>query len=496
MMVRKTFTFAVLAAAALPAYAMAQAAAAKCEIDEGKPKQVKDANTALVTAGLVSKPDEKKKQITKAVSLLTTPQANANPAGRAWLLGRALVTISSLPDQPVVAPKASLGYAGANPTETIDIVLAADSAFDVVEQQFPQCESETEQYRRVPYVGLVNQAVNLYNAKSVDSAVVIANRALVIYPKSPVAYNIIGNAAQGKEDIPGAVDAFKKMLVAIGTDTAYADDKKQVMMSIGQLLSAAAEGAEGAKKADLAKQAADAYQAYLKEYPNDAGAQSGLARAQLMAGDSASANKIYADMLSNPAQFSDMQLFEAGVNAARSEKHKEAAQLFEAGLEKNPYYRDGLFNVAVTYLQANQLDKLPPIMDRLVQVDPNNPENYRVFVNFYQEKVKTEKNTNAKRALSDSVLKYYKLFSEPAAKVTFNLFSHDGAKHTLAGNIENLGAAAKTYTLKVDFLDKTGNSIATQEATVGAVDPKQSKPFRMTVEKEGVVAFKYAPVDK
>jgi tetratricopeptide (TPR) repeat protein len=360
----------------------------------------------------------------------------------------------------------------------------------------PQCESETEQYRRVPYVPLVNQAVNLYNAKQVDSAVAIANRALVIYPKSPVAWNVIGNAAQGKEDIPGAVAAFQKMLAAIGTDTAYADEKKQVMMNIPQLLAAAAETAEGAKKAEYAKQAADAYQAYLKDYPNDAGAQSGLARVQLMAGDSASANKIYSDMLAAPDRYSDMQLLEAGVNAARAERSKEAAALFEAGLKKNPYYRDGLFNLSVTYLQSNQLDKMPPVMERLITVDPNNPENYRVLVNYYQEKVKAEKVTAQKKLLSDSVLKYYKLFSEPAAKVTFNLFSHDGAKHTLAGNIENLSAAAKTYTLKVDFLDNTGNTVATQEATVGAVDPKTSKPFRITVEKEGVVAFKYAPVDK
>jgi acyl-CoA thioesterase FadM len=80
--------------------------------------------------------------------------------------------------------------------------------------------------------------------------------------------------------------------------------------------------------------------------------------------------------------------------------------------------------------------------------------------------------------------------------VTFNLFSHDGAKHTLGGTIENLSPAAKTYTLKVDFLDNSGNTVATQEATVGAVDPKTSKPFRIAIEKEGVVAFKYAPVDK
>ena len=492
MMVRNTFVLAVLAAAASPALALAQA---KCEIDDGKPKQVKEARDALVTAGLLGKPDEKKKQLIKATGLLTSPAANANPVGRNWLLGRALVTWSAMADQPVVTQKSAIGYTGA-PQETIDLVVAADSAFDAVEQALPQCEVETEQYRRVPYVPLVNQAVNLYNAKQVDSAVAIANRALIIYPKSPVAYNVIGNALQGKEDIPGAVEAFKKMLIAIGTDTAYVEEKKQVMLNIPQLLAAAAENAEGAKKTELAKQAAAAYEAYLKDYPGDGGAQSGLARVQIMAGDSASANKIYADMLSAPDRYSDMQLLEAGVNAARAEKTKEAAQLFEAGLKKNPFYRDGLFNLAVTYLTSNQVDKMPPVMERLISVDPNNPENYRVFVNYYQEKAKAEKVAATKKVLNDSVLKYFKLFSEPAAKVTFNLFSHDGAKHTLGGQIENLSPAAKTYTLKVDFLDNTGNTVATQEATVGAVEPKTSKPFRITVEKEGVAAFKYAPIDK
>ena len=196
MMVRKTFMVAVLAAGALPALAGAQAPAAKCEIDEGKPNQVKDARNALVTAGLIGKPEEKKKQVMKAVGLLTTPQAASNNVGRNWLLGRALVTLAAMPDQPPVTTKASLGYSGA-PQDQVDIVLAADSAFDVVEQAMPQCESETEQYRRVPYVPLVNQAVNMYNAKQIDSAVALAERALAIYPKSPVAYNVIGNARQG-----------------------------------------------------------------------------------------------------------------------------------------------------------------------------------------------------------------------------------------------------------------------------------------------------------
>ena len=82
MMVRKTLMLAALAAAAVPAVLTAQAAAAKCEIDEGKPNQLKDARTALVTSGIVGKPDEKKKQLTKAIGLATSPQANANQVGR------------------------------------------------------------------------------------------------------------------------------------------------------------------------------------------------------------------------------------------------------------------------------------------------------------------------------------------------------------------------------------------------------------------------------
>ena len=113
MMVRKTSLVAALAVGALRRRSR-QTAAAKCEIDDRASRaELRTRRTALVTAGLVGKPDEKKKQITKAIGLLTTPQANANQVGRNWLLGRALVTLASLPDQPTVAPKASLGYTGA-----------------------------------------------------------------------------------------------------------------------------------------------------------------------------------------------------------------------------------------------------------------------------------------------------------------------------------------------------------------------------------------------
>jgi tetratricopeptide (TPR) repeat protein len=494
MMVRKTFMVAVLAVGTLPGIVRAQAPA-KCEIDDGKPGQVKDARNALVTAGLLGKPGRQEETDHEGDRPAHDATGQREPGWAQLAPWPRPCDTRRNADQPSVAPKASLGYTGLRRIRSTSCSPRTRRSMSSSRRchSVKRRRSSTVASRTLP---LVNQAVNLYNAKQADSAVALAQRALIIYPKSPVAYNVIGNARQAKDDIPGAVDAFQKMLVAIGTDTAYADEKKQVMLNIGQLLAAEAESSEGAKKQEYAKQAAVAYQAYLKEYPTTPARSPDSRALSFWRATVRAPTRFTPDMLAAPDKYSDMQLPEAGVNAARAERAKEASQLFEAGLKKNPYYRDGLFNLGVTYLGTNQLDKMPPILDKLTTVDPNNPENYRLWVNYYQDKVKAEKNPAAKKQLSDSVLKYFKMFSEPTVKVTFNLFSREAAKATLAGNIENLSAASNTYTLKVDFLDNTGNTVATQEATVGAVDPKASKPFRITVEKEGIAAFKYAPLDK
>ena len=79
-------------------------------------------------------------------------------------------------------------------------------------------------------------------------------------------------------------------------------------------------------------------------------------------------------------------------------------------------------------------------------------------------------------------------------KVQFSLFSHDGAKHVLSGVLENNGDAAKAFTLKFDFLDNTGKTVASKEVAIPEVAAKGSKSFRLEVEGAGIVAFKYTPL--
>src|SRR5213075_879428 len=61
----------------------------------------------------------------------------------------------------------------------------------------------------------------------------------------------------------------------------------------------------------------------------------------------------------------------------------EATTLFQAAYEKNPYHRDALSNLAIMLLRADQHAKALPLAQRLVSVEPNNPENLQLLVLSY-----------------------------------------------------------------------------------------------------------------
>lgn len=486
-------------------------AQAACSVDDGKPGQVKDARNAIVKAELLGKPEDKLKAFTDAVKKLTNPKdeekiVKENALGRQMVLGRALANIASMPNQPAVVTRASVGYL-TNPEGMIDIVLAADSSFDAIEKAQPGCHNDLEENRRRLYAGIVNASVNLYNDRQTDSAEVMARRALAVYDDyklAYIAYNILGSIQQTKGDAPAAITSYKKMADLMKADTSLTDERKNTLVMVAQLMMQEGENLEADKKAEAMKGVVAYMEDMLKEYPGDVRAQAAIARAQILSGDTASANKLFTEMVANPDKYTDTQLFEAGVGAARADQNSAAANLFEAGLKKNPYSRDGLFNLGATLAQGESWDKLPAVLTRLIEVDPENPDNYRLWALYYQGEAKklkplaekkpdTDPNVKAYTSANDSLLKYFKRFQEAPVKVQFSVFSHDGAKHVLSGLVENMSDAAKAYTLKFDFLDSTGKTVASKEVAVAEVAAKGSKSFRLEVEGAGIVAFKYAP---
>ena len=93
----------------------------------------------------------------------------------------------------------------------------------------------------------------------------------------------------------------------------------------------------------------------------------------------------------------------------------------------------------------------------------------------------------------DSAVKYTDLTNKIPTRVSFTEFTPSETKTTLGGSIANNTDADKSYTLKVQFIDKNGAVVATSDVPVGPVKAHGSQSFTTTGNAPGIVAFRYAP---
>jgi tetratricopeptide (TPR) repeat protein len=500
----------------------------ECEVDEGKPSEVARAMLALQVAQSSTKPEEVAKQLKSAVGLLEKADKTRNPVGQNFVLGKTLVLWMSQPNVTIVTTRGALGYAQ-NPTASIDFVTAIDSAFTVVEKAMPECVGQTSAWRgQKGWVTMINDAIQQLQAEHADSAEALAKRSLVLNKTSPYGFMVLGNVAQKRNQPRQAIDYYRQTVTAAGTDTSYADVKRQILLAAGNMAAEASESANGSEKSAYDTDAKWAFEALLADSKDpkassfaDA-ARSGLARLASASGDTASVRATYAEQLANPSGFSFQQLLSSGVTAARAKQTPDAIKLFEAAYKKNPYHRDVLYNLALMYLNGNQTEKVVPMVRELVAVDPSNGDNFRLFtfafaniqkthneqIKKYNDLKKNAKTPRAQKAyddsartffelakpMTDSALKYNALADAFPMKVTFSEFTSAEDKTTLGGSIANNTDASQTYTLKVDFLDMSGKVITSQTATVGPVSGGQAGRFSVQGTGAGIAAFKYAPL--
>jgi tetratricopeptide (TPR) repeat protein len=521
-------TFAVAGTAA------AQGAPKACEVNESRPGQVGRATLAVQIASSAGSPDAAKKQLVSAVKSLTdNGEKMDNQVGRHFVLGKALVLWSMQPGIEMVTPRGPLGFS-ANPTETIDLVATIDSSFRVVEAAHPECVAETARWRgQKPWIDLVNAGIERLNAGELDSATAIANRAILLNPHAPYGYVVLANAKQKGEKATEAFALYRKAVDVAAKDTAYADVRRQSLVNLGNLAADSAEMVQdAAAKKPYLDMARTAYEQVLQEKdPGEFGAsaRSGLCRVAIASGDTASLRQTYREPLTNPAAFSYGDLMNAGVCVARAEMIPEATTLFQAAYEKSPYHRDALSNLSIMLLRADKNEQALPLVNRLVSVEPNSPDNIQLQVLAYAGVAKrlreartgprpaqtsTKTKTKAapatrpsaprlsaaaldslfklESAYSDSAVKANERKEKLAYKVALSEFSISDEKATVAGNLTNNGTAEKTVTVAVDFLDREGKVVATKSASVGPIAAGRTSRFTVTTTPgTGVAAFKY-----
>lgn len=420
-----------------------------------------------------------------------------NPVARNYLRGQAYVLFLLQPNSPAVVPRSSLGLT-TNPTGTIDLYVAADSAFTLVERAAPECEAVITQWRQQkPWLNTLNASISALNAGQLDSAEVLAKRSLVLDRHAPYAYSVLASVAQNRKNWTAANDYWKQTLAAAGTDTTYADVRSKTMYEIAAAAAEKADAATGAAKRAAAREAIKPWQEYLASANGDlalADAIDNLSRMYVAAGDSASVPTVYAPLLADPSKYGEQSLVHAGVVATRNGRHAEGVKLFEAALAQNPYSRDAVNNLAATYIQNNQPAKAFPLIERLIALDPSNPDNPLLYAFAYQGLYKGTKDKKLQKTYTDSLVYYNNKSEEAKVRLLVNEFSRRPNETLLGGSIENRDKTSKTYNLTVEFLDKNGNVIGTETTTVGPVAPKASQSFRIKSDKGGAYGYRYKPL--
>lgn len=476
---------------ALPASAAAQGA---CAIEEGRPAELARATLALTLAGT----EKANKQLRDAVKAVGEQGAKIdNQAGRNLVLGKLLLAWHGQPGITSAVTRGDIGYTS-NKTAPIDLLAAADSALSAVEKSNPECAAEIAEVRRGdPWRASLQAAIAAHGAGQLDSAEILTRRSMVIDRTTPYPYQLLADIAQQRHDTADAIRHWREVLAAAGKDSIYEEPRRQANYNLGGLLGGLAEGAKGAEQAKHARESAEYYRAYLagtSENPEDGGARNRLADMLTLAGDTAAIPSVYADLLANPARYNDMHLVQAGVIAVKADRSADASKLFAAALERNPHDRDALTNLAASYYGSGEFAKMPPVIERLVALDPNNPDALTLYVYAYSGLAKAEKSGPKRKAFTDSLVAYNDRVEKMPTVLRVTQFARGSARAVLSGSIENRSKATKSFNVAFEFLDKDGKVVTTQDVAVDGVAAGASKEFSVTVPQGGIVAFRYKPI--
>lgn len=468
-----------------------------CEIEQGKPQPVALAMLSLAKAQTAMKSGDPLPDLKAVITRLTAPNLkNENPVGRAYMLASAYVFLLERPGIRAVMPRSAVGIT-TDPNGTIDLFAAADSAITIVEQSSPACATYMAPFRQQKaWLDMTNAAINALNANQLDSAEVFANRSLRLDRNSPYPYTVLASVAKSRKNMPAVIEYSKKVVETSGVDSSYTDVKERAIFEIASATTNSALKATGTEKQRLAREAVAAW-AQLADSKDNIQGQAAVANLQRMyiaAGDSAQQGKIYAPMIVDHSKYSEGALLQAGVIASQFRRPDDAALLFEGVVARNPYSRDGLNNLAASYLQAAETTKALPMIDKLVALDPSNPDNWMLYAYAYVGKLKTTKDAKLTKAYNDSLVLYNNKSEKMPVKVSFTEFSRNSEGTTLAGEIENRGTTARTYSFAVEFLGTNGQVLFSNTANVGPVAAKKSKDFLIKSPTTGVVGYRYKPL--
>jgi tetratricopeptide (TPR) repeat protein len=407
--------------------------------------------------------------------------------------------------------------------------LGADSAFTRAQELLPSCKDDIQFWRRNwLWIPAYKAGVEALNAQNFDSAITVFRIANKVYDAEPQGFTALAAAFFNAGHADSAAKYFRRA-VEVGADSQYADMRKDALFNLGNAFYIAEQH----------DSAAAAYAEYLALVPTDMIALTRLGDVLATTGQRDSAMAVYRRVISSADSVDPVSLFNIGVsiyNAAPSEvdtaqmgstcrterrggrtltaaqrrqvnagcdsvtatalkenmrqsaeHYRLAAQAFSSGLKRDPFSRDGLFNLGNCYLALRQtdstvVDSMLAAAQRLIVVDPLNRNSIRLLAQAWQLKGK-----------SDSALHYVILAdSLLPVDLTIGNFTPGEQGVSVSGMITNYHETpVDSMRLEFEFLNGSGEVVDTQTLVVPALKGGDNHPFQLQASGAGILAWRY-----
>ncbi|MEO7999548.1 MAG: hypothetical protein ABI852_19000, partial [Gemmatimonadaceae bacterium] len=476
--------------------AQAAPAASKCDVNQDKPKELALAYLSFTRVSSSPVGPARDPLIkTMLRDLMDKPEKFAsNPGGYNYILSQVLTMAAQQPDGVVPKPRSAMGLTS-RPTDIFDVSVELDSAYRRWEAAIPACAADIAiQRNSEAWLAVTNKAFSFVEKGPADSAGFYAKRSIMLAPNNPFAHHILATVAQGKNDMAGAVPEWTEVVKLAAADTSFKDIKLNALFYLGLADLQEAQKLSGDAQKAKAKTAAAFFKEYLTIHPMSPDAASVMtnwAGALQLAGDVEGQKAIYADMAANPSKYSETVLANAGVIASQANDMAAAVKLFGGMVEVNPLSRDGLRNYASTLYSQEKFVEMFPVLRKLIEVDPNNFDGVMMFAYAAQGLEKNEKVPATKKQWTDTLVKYSTAADKMNARVEVTGFSRAAESADVTLQIEQAGATAGTYSVQMEFLDKSGAVVTTATESVGPIAKGEKKTVVLKGKGAGIVAFRY-----
>jgi len=437
----------------------------------------------------------------------------------------------------------------------------ADSAFDRAESLAPQCKQDIAGYRLGLWRDVVAAGLRNWQENRPDSAKALLRQAGALRPDQPKPFFSLGQLYLSQDQADSAAYYLNKAAELAGTDSAFAEAKKDALGGVARLTarrvqtdpaaqrwqhtrfsrdsiqrllagdsivlgridaSSASRRARGARLAPADQQAfardsgaraqgvadrrtalasragqvaADsaaaqpafepairAFRGYLAAYPDATDAVTSLASLYYQSGRTKDADAAFDAIYPAGGPSDPDVLIEAGRGALRANLFVVATKLLTRALERRPFDRDALLDLANGYLALRDSTGLLATAQRLAGVDPLNRATLRMLAAGWDL-----------RARGDSAKKYKDLADGGLqVEIGVTTFLADSAGYTLSGVASNGGSAASAAQhITFEFLDAQGAVRGTQTIDIPPLPPQGTQPIELHVSGRDLTGWRY-----